>query len=242
MPRDLHDEIAETPHEFDDLHKIRVRLPLPLNVSAQLMRAVGCLWPDAKILPAGSAEMVFGIPDTIADVTDEQLEACADDTDDGGAMIQAFTPGRLNIAPGHELALFLADGLADAFPPEAVNYIEMPLVDGRTIVVLRRHGASPHQLRQIAEDRVAQLEQQLTDAGIEPVAAKPASWYVLDADREWLVDRLETAGELKGKERTQYLAALRTVIDEMTEDRRAALARRVTMPAKTRTALKLETP
>lgn len=49
-------------NETDGYERIEVRLPLPLNVAAALQSAVGTIWPDAMIEPAGVGRMIFAVP------------------------------------------------------------------------------------------------------------------------------------------------------------------------------------
>lgn len=159
---------------------------IPLGMAGFLVQAIALAYPNTTISNAdGMHQMVLRIPEVDYlnldpdGVSEKDMTALVPGKDDPGLI--AFTTGlradaSFGIAPPPWLGQFLSR-TADLIEKhmEGPNYIEMTIVakDGSSEpfkwIVCRRGRPSPHELRQRAEERVGLLEQQLRDAGIEPV-------------------------------------------------------------------------
>jgi hypothetical protein len=168
---------------------ITARGGLPLSMAGYLLRAVGAAYPGTMIETgsAGFGDVVclrvphadYVVPRKVGKKALAELAPGPDDED-----LLAFTSGIRNGTVGtHPPAWLTAllstvseQILADTAAP---NYLSMDLLkpDGSmlcTWIVCRPGRPTPHQLRQAADARVALLERQLRDAGIEPVAGEDA--------------------------------------------------------------------
>ena len=166
--------------------KIRIGLPLPLDVAGTLLQLIGRAYPDCIIHQEGHREMVLSIsdaqridPDSI-DTDGLPLQA---DEDLADAALTELGPQGVGMGWPEKLAAEfagMAAGMLEAFP-DAKNYLETQFTDRDdptkeyVLIVARSKGQTPHQLRQAAEARVAELEAenaQLRDmlAELGPVA------------------------------------------------------------------------
>ena len=247
MPRDFWDIHDDTPAEYDHLTKVRIGMPVDMEVLGILLQMIQAVWPGATMLPSKGGHTVFGLdlaarqPGAIAD-----LVAAAEVTGEldpllAGAEIQAFGPQGLKVRSPEDAAGHLASLFRPAFGPAAINYVEMPLVDGITVIVLYDEGLTPHQLRERADERVKVLEAQLVGAGIEPEPEPPGWWARANADGAWFGRLLKQLEQFDGpdEERDAFVAEVQQVLDEVFDDRRrATLADRF----RTQTNSRLEAP
>lgn len=162
---------------------------IPLSMAGFLVQAIALAYPHTTIGNAdGLHQLVVRIPEADYlnlddDATSEKdMTALMPGKDDPGLI--AFTTGlhsdaSFGVAPPPWLGQFLTR-TADLIEKhsDAPNYLEMTIAakDGNSEpfkwLVCRRGRPSPHEFRQRAEARVQLLEQQLRDAGIEPVSAQ----------------------------------------------------------------------
>lgn len=164
---------------------------IPLPVAAFLLRALGTAYPGTQLDTSGLSRAVMSLRIPAADLysadTDEDED---DDTDEDAtteewvadkddpelvAFLNGFRDGSFSVSPPPWLSALLnhaARELVDALPGAAQNYLSLELHprEGHPFywIICRPGAESPHALRTKAEQRVAALEQQLRDAGIEP--------------------------------------------------------------------------
>ncbi|MFJ1900454.1 hypothetical protein [Streptomyces sp. NPDC088115] len=91
-----------------------------------------------------------------------------------GTMMRALTikngVATLELSEATEMVRIFAAGMRGVLDGhDASNYVEMEMTDGATgqgytVTIQRRDGTTPHQFRQQAEARVAELEAQLQEA------------------------------------------------------------------------------
>lgn len=162
---------------------------LPLRVAGFLLQAVGHAYPGTQI---DTGKGGFGAPvlsllipreDYLQSdgLTEEELAALAPGKDEPGltAFTNGFRDGSLSVGPPPWMATMLrntAEQVHDAVVEGSnpANYLQveiLPQDGGESFkwIICRRGGQSPHELREQAEARVAQLEAQLREHGIEPV-------------------------------------------------------------------------
>lgn len=138
------------------------------DVFAAVSRAIGALWPDARMGPGLGGREGFAVildpHDQTARVSKKTLAALKDgeeNLEDGGSVIgwdgqslRGQSPAEAAEALAH-WAHVLLSGL------DAVNYVEQSATtsEGRTVVVTARwaEGLTPHQARQKAEQRLSDL-------------------------------------------------------------------------------------
>ena len=170
---------------MSDDFKLRIQLPLPLDIAGAVMQAIGKVYPGTTIrtedeLP-GPRHMVFNITaddrenaDSRLDDLDGDLEADPDDGLTAGAQLLSIGDGCAAFTLPDWIQQLLIPLFESAFAeyPTAENYLEIPVrtEDGRTwsVCILRPNGSTPHELRtqaearaDRAEARVAELEAQL---------------------------------------------------------------------------------
>lgn len=147
---------------------IRVEAPLALDVASNLIRAVGAMYPNATISTRAGYALSMTIPEEdrveAADTVDvreavdiEKVGADEDDLEYLGTKddtLSISTPEDANRLFAQIAITLLAD-------PDIANYVETTATtpDGERYVLIatRGPGATPHQLRQQADQRAERL-------------------------------------------------------------------------------------
>lgn len=162
--------------------EIRVDLPLPLDMSAHLMSAIGAVWPNTMLRAdkMASNQLIF-----VIDPKDR-----FDGLDDPSRIQQAtLTPiedesliGALRNMSSDELAVSLPEILAQTLlelskgffehvpdAKNAENYMQFQAIDPEdgkrwTFIAVRGNKPTPHDLRAIADQKADTAERALRDA------------------------------------------------------------------------------
>lgn len=173
---------------------IKVAYPLPLILSATLIRAIGTVWPEAVIDqadPAARDHLVLHVPNpngrsdadrALVEVRDEYQDLTADGDTTAGSFVTGLQDGQTTvITPEDALTNLAAWALTvlEAFP-DAPNYVEQATVllrpvtgpdgtvrDRIAVAACWSEGQTPGELHRDAEARVTVLENLLADHGID---------------------------------------------------------------------------
>jgi len=173
---------------------IKVTYPLPLILSATLIRAIGTVWPEAVIDqadPAARDHLVLHVPNpngrsdadrALVEVRDEYQDLTADGDTTAGSFVTGPQDGQTTvITPEDALTNLAAWALTvlEAFP-DAPNYVEQATVllrpvtgpdgtvrDRIAVAACWSEGQTPGELHRDAEARVTVLENLLADHGID---------------------------------------------------------------------------
>lgn len=147
--------------------EIAIQLPLPMSVSATLMKLVGAAWPAAELVDSkgglfgSDRHMVLRIPDAPArdvsaeEVADVVVAPGPDDVD-----LLELGPGNIAVRRPEQLSAMMLEIMQAGFEehPDAVNYLENHVQDPKTgkeyvLIFARSAGQTPHELRMAAEAR-----------------------------------------------------------------------------------------
>jgi len=169
----------QCPPAPDQSTEVRVALPLPLDVTASLMAAVAALYPSATVSGTGSA-LIFNISkhDRCADTTHitaslEQVSPTRPSLDDRVvALLTAVDDGTFEMTVPEYLGTLLSGLATRALNAEnAPNYLAIKMRGPAglfEIIVCRPGRPSPHELRELAEERAKRYAAALRAAGIDP--------------------------------------------------------------------------
>jgi len=153
--------------------RICIQYPIPLDVSANIIAALGAMYPDATIRtddPRSRNAMVIDLGARTARsnkrrIAAEMIEPEVD------AEVSGFADGTLSVSTPREAVVALAEWAHIALAGmDAANYIEQAATlpaDGdrpeRTLLVTAcwSRGQTPHELRQAAEKRAEAAEAEL---------------------------------------------------------------------------------
>lgn len=156
---------------------------MPLGLTSYLLRAVGTAYPGTMLDTRGSVggptlSMLIPHAEIYAQaVTDGDLACLLTEAD--LEEVTAFTTGWRNGAVGLRFPMWLstllrttAEQMVQAMPPTAENYVALDIVspDGGepfVWIVCRPGRPSPHELRQAAEQRAADLFDECTRLKVE---------------------------------------------------------------------------
>lgn len=153
--------------------EIGIRTPLPLDVSSTIIRAIGAVYPGAKIRTDGRRnELTLLIPDAERnrqgrkrDIVKALVEP---DEHTRDANFEGFDDGSVRFSTPEDASLALgtiAKAMLDA--DGTTNYLEASVHDeeGNTYVVCaaRSSGQTPHALRLAAEARADRAESRLAE-------------------------------------------------------------------------------
>lgn len=185
-------------------YDIAIRGPIPLGIISTLTSMIGAAWPNAQIvldraqMPPGHDGTVFRIPrsdlgapapdpEAIQRIAAEAATAEAEGANEAtithfdNTGIQGQLPEDLS-----KLIASIALELFESYP--GANYLAIPVslpaenLRGRRrsfeVTVQRAEKPTPHTLRTRAEERAAELEQQLAEAQAE--IARLKSWQVVE--------------------------------------------------------------
>lgn len=159
---------------------------LPLSMASGLLGAIGRLYPGTVMAETrGTESMAVTIQEADyldpGDNTGEPIVAVKDDPQ-MLAFLTGLRDGSVQIGPPPWLSAMLLEATEGILSTtDAPNYLEMKLrstsaaAEWFSWIVCRPGTPSPHELRRLAEARVAALEQQLRAAGIEPDIG-PRDW------------------------------------------------------------------
>lgn len=156
---------------------------LPMSVAGFILRALGVAYPGTMMETSRFGEVLaLRIPraDYLADreIDDATLAELAPGPDDADLLMltNGIRDGALGARVPDWLNALLRTATASILDAsDATNYLSMDLMNPNgslmtTWIICRPDRPTPHQLRQAADERVAVLEAQLRDAGIEPLA------------------------------------------------------------------------
>ena len=173
-------------------YDIAVNGPIPLGIAGALMSMFGAVWPEGEIVmddkqrPSRHQGIVFRVPGATPAVpldaeTAHQVRAEADAADADGANEATITDVSEDGFRGQlpeEVSKILGQLVIALFRSyEDANYLSIPVTsrpeDGGNweryeIVVQHRGRATPHEKREEAEARVAELEAELAALREEP--------------------------------------------------------------------------
>lgn len=161
---------------------------IPLSMAGFLLRAVGTAYPGTMMKSTrpgeGVLHLVVPADDYLnpVEVSDDSLDALVPDKDDPDMVTftSGLGKGGLRMSPPPWLTVLLrttAQQLLDDH--QAPNYVQLTVLD-ETVgefrwIVCRPGGADPHELREAAEARVAELEQQLAALASRTGSEAPVS-------------------------------------------------------------------
>lgn len=157
---------------------VNVELPLPMDVTGTLMRAVGSAYPNAHIVQDGSGRFLsFAISEEDRAASDGEVEEFekADRDADVDALVTSFKDGTLGMSTEEWFSKMMVGALEDILEDTtAENYLEMTLTTsegkGYAVVVCRTPDSTPHRLRQAAEKRAELYAETLRQLGVDPDA------------------------------------------------------------------------
>lgn len=152
--------------------RIRVQLPLPLDVVVSLTRAVGVLYPNAMIDNTDSRHLTFVVDqsDRAPRVSKKALAAAKAESSEHEAQATNFKDGTLTTTVPEALEVFAEYAYIALIGTDgAVNYLEQKMhhkASGRDLVfcVAWSKGQTPHELRMAAENRADELQRRIDDA------------------------------------------------------------------------------
>jgi hypothetical protein len=169
-PAEVLDAITES---ANDVVVVKIDLPLPTDVAATLVKAIGLTYPNTMIADDKYSEMgwmnhrqlVLHIAQRDRQQeakTREEYEAVKEYDGGGEGQITELTPNSVAISPHEELTnswVFLAKETLKLFP-DAKNYLETVARDRETgdkyvFYVARSEEQTPHALRRKAEEELA---------------------------------------------------------------------------------------
>lgn len=173
---------------------IKVAYPLPLILSATLIRAIGTVWPEAVIDqadPAARDHLVLRVPKpngrsdadrALVEVRDEYQDLAADGDPTAGSFVTGLQGGQTTVIAPDDALTNLAEWaltVLEAFP-DAPNYVEQTTVlfhpvtgpdgtvhDRIAVAACWSDEQTPGELHRDAEARVTVLENLLADHGID---------------------------------------------------------------------------
>lgn len=155
---------------------VAIDLPLPLDVTSSLMRAIGDMYPGAQVRSDGDRhKLTIMIPDSDRrrdDVDGEPTTTPAPTPADVDAFLASIDDGTFGVSGTEWLArvlVHLASGALDR--PDADNYVELTLADSDlayAVALCRSTSQTPHALRMAAEERAERLAQRLRELGEDP--------------------------------------------------------------------------
>jgi hypothetical protein len=140
---------------------VRIALPLPLDVAAGIMSAIGTRWPDSVVksdaaLP-GREELVMALRGEVTEVDEETL---------GEISVK---DGTLGVSvPGWISKVFVGMFGELLSSQEAQNFVELRVLDDETgepytVTVIRPKGKTPMDLLSEAQTRIGELEDALAN-------------------------------------------------------------------------------
>lgn len=151
--------------------KIRIDLPLPMDVAGTLMKLVGLAYPDA-LMEGNGRSMTFVLPEGTRPRKVAKTKAKAETVLDETTDLLEIGPDGISISTPEHLAAACLEIMKTSFEqyPDAKNYLEQKVYDRAThkhyaMTFQRVEGKSPAELRTQAEDalavalaRIAELE------------------------------------------------------------------------------------
>lgn len=155
------------PTDGDDAVTITINLPLPIDIAATMMRAVGAIWPNCTVdMSSYSDRMKFHVPaaDRLADDLDldEVRAARIAEREEIEPTLTRIGDGQLGGSPAPHYVDYVAT-LAEAFLDEhnAASYVEQTLnvPGGRRIIVTTQwvDGQTPTEHRNAARAEAARM-------------------------------------------------------------------------------------
>lgn len=151
--------------------RVAIQYPVPLDVAANLAKAVGIMYPDSTIRtddPRSGTCMVFDLKTRKGRSSKKALlEDLADEAD---ADLLGFADGVMKVGTPLEATANLAywAQIMLTGSPGALNYVEQAVTDpesGRVFCVTAcwSKEQTPHQLRMVAEERAARAEARVVE-------------------------------------------------------------------------------
>jgi hypothetical protein len=156
---------------------VRIALPLPLDVAAGIMSAIGTRWPDSVVksdaaLP-GREELVMALRGEVTEVDEETLGeisyAQAATPEAMKAYLTSVKDGTLGVSvPGWISKVFVGMFGELLSSQEAQNFVELRVLDDETgepytVTVIRPKGKTPMDLLSEAQTRIGELEDALAN-------------------------------------------------------------------------------
>jgi hypothetical protein len=160
--------------------RVAVQYPVPLELAANLTKAIGIMYPDATIRtddPRSGTCMVFDLGGRKGRSSKKALlEDMADETD---ADLLGFGDGVMKVGTPQEATANLAywAQIMLSVSPEALNYVEQTVTDpesGRVYCVTAcwSKEQTPHELRMAAEERATRAEARVVELEAALAAAR----------------------------------------------------------------------
>lgn len=149
--------------------KIRIDLPLPMDVAGTMMRLVGTAYPDALMEGRGGS-MTFIIPDGARPRKVSKAKAKPDQVMEVETDLLEIGPEGISISTPEHLAAACLHVMESAFEqfPDAKNYLEQRCYNrethkGYVMTFQRMDGKSAHELREEAERKLAAAEARIAE-------------------------------------------------------------------------------
>jgi len=158
----------------DDMTKIQVSLPLPMDVAGTVMRVIGAAYPTALIEGNGRS-MTFLIPEKARPRKVSKAKAKPDEILDPATDLLELGPQGISISTPEHLAAASLEIMQASFDqfPDAKNYLEQRCYDHKThkayvMTFQRVEGQTAHELRQEAERKLAIAEARIAELEARP--------------------------------------------------------------------------
>jgi hypothetical protein len=155
----------------DEMTRIQVALPLPMDVAGTVMRLIGTAYPQA-LMEGNGRNMTFLIPEKARPRKVAKTKGKPEERLDVDSDLLELGPDGISISTPEALAAAALEIMRASFEqfPDAKNYLEQRCYDratnrGYVMTFQRVEGKSAHELRQeaerkleLAEARIAELE------------------------------------------------------------------------------------
>lgn len=148
----------------DQMTKIKIHLPLPMDVAGTLMRIIGTSYPEA-LMEGNSGTMTFLIPERSRPRKVPKTKAKPDQREDLDSELLEIGPDGISISTPEVLAAAALQIMKASFQqfPDAKNYLEQRCYDrethkGYAMTFQRVEGNTPHEMRQKAEAKLARVD------------------------------------------------------------------------------------
>ncbi|KRE79970.1 hypothetical protein [Arthrobacter sp. Soil763] len=148
----------------DQMTKIKIHLPLPMDVAGTLMRIIGASYPEA-LMEGNSGTMTFLIPEKARPRKVSAKAAKPDEAMELQSDLLEIGPDGISISTPEHLAAACLQVIETSFQqfPDAKNYLEQRCYnretrEGYVMTFQRMKGKSPAELREAAESKLQRVE------------------------------------------------------------------------------------
>ncbi|MDJ0319778.1 hypothetical protein [Pseudarthrobacter sp. PS3-L1] len=153
----------------EEMTRIQIALPLPMDVAATVMSLIGTAYPDALMEGKGH-NMTFLIPDGSRPRKVSKAKSKPQEATEPSTALLECGPDGISISTPEKLAAACLEIMKASFEqfPDAENYLEQRLWDresgkGYVMHFQRLEGKSPAELREAAERKLAVAEARIAE-------------------------------------------------------------------------------